>query len=84
MKNYRLMRIVAIVLVLASLAGIVSAAGYETDLSGDGKVNVWDIQLAVKQEKGAAHEKAILDTILGGGDELHPNAAGEYEIRIQY
>ena len=80
MKNYRLMRVVAIVLVLASLAGIVSAAGYQTDLSGDGKVNVWDIQLAVKQEKEAAHKEAILDTILGGGDELHPNAAGEYEI----
>lgn len=80
MRNYRWTRIVAVVLVLASLAGIVSAASYQTDLSGDGKVNVWDLQLAVTQEKGDAHEEAILDAILDGGDELHPNAKGEYEI----
>lgn len=80
MKNYRWIRVIAVVLVLASLSGIVSASAYTLDLSGDGKVNVWDLQLAVNDSKGSEHETAILTGILGNPDELHPNAAGEYEI----
>ena len=80
MKKNRWNRVVALVLTLVLLASTVSASGYTLDLSGDGKVNVWDIQVAVNENKGAAHEEAILDNILAGGDELHPNAEGKYEI----
>ena len=70
----------ALALCLVLLATTVSASGYTLDLSGNGKVDVWDIQVAVNENKGAAHAEAILDDILGGGDELHPNAEGVYEI----
>ena len=70
----------ALFLGLVLLATTVSASGYTLDLSGDGKVNVWDVQVAVNENKGAAHSEAILDNILGGGDELHPNSDGVYEI----
>lgn len=80
MKKYRLLRAVALMLVLACFCGMVSAATYTTDLSGDGKTNVWDLQLAVTDGKEAAHQEAILTTILGNPDELHPNAEGVYEI----
>ena len=80
MKKNRWNKLVALVLCLVLLATTVSASGYTLDLSGDGSVNVWDIQVAVNENKGAAHSEAILDDILGGGDELHPNADGVYEI----
>ena len=74
------LRIAALCLVAVLLMSTVSASTYTLDLSGDGKVNVWDVQVAVNENKGAAHSEAILDDILGGGDELHPNAEGKYEI----
>ena len=80
MKKIRWNKVFALVLSLVLLASTVSASGYTLDLSGDGKVDVWDVQVAVNEKKGAAHEEAILDNILGGGDELHPNAEGVYEI----
>jgi len=81
MTKKRVLRILALCLSLVLLAGAVTASTqYTLDLDSDGKINVWDIQLAVTQNKGAAHSKAILDEILGGGDELHTNADGKYEI----
>lgn len=80
MKRNYLLRMVAVVLVMASLTSLVSAAVYSLDLDHDGKVNVWDMQLAVNENKEAAHQEAILDYILGGGNELKPNAEGVYEI----
>lgn len=80
MKKNTWNKVLALVLCLVLLATTVSASGYTLDLSGDGKVNVWDVQVAVNENKGAAHSEAILDDILGGGDELHPNTDGVYEI----
>ena len=76
MKKIKWNKAFALVLSLVLLASTVSASGYTLDLSGDGKVDIWDVQVAVNEKKGAAHEEAILDHILGGGDELHPNAEG--------
>ena len=80
MKKSICNKVLSLVLVLVLLASTVSASGYTLDLSGDGKVTVWDVQVAVNENKGAAHSEAILDDILGGGDELHPNTEGVYEI----
>ena len=80
MKKSICNKVLSLVLVLVLLATTVSASGYTLDLSGDGKVTVWDVQVAVNENKGAAHSEAILDDILGGGDELHPNTEGVYEI----
>ena len=77
----RWIRAFALCLCAVLLISTVSASTtYTLDLSGDSKVDVWDIQVAVNENKGAAHAEAILDDILGGGDELHPNAEGVYEI----
>lgn len=73
-------KVLSLALCLVLLATTVSASGYTLDLSGDGKVNVWDIQVAVNEEKPVEHQTAILEGILGNPDELHPNAEGIYEI----
>ena len=81
MKKYKwLLRLSAAVMAMVCLISMGSAAGYTLDLSGDSKVNVWDLQLAVTGNKEAAHKEAILTGILGNPDELHPNAEGVYEI----
>ena len=80
MKKKGWIRGAALCLVAVLLMSTVSASTYTLDLSGDGKVDVWDIQTAINDSKEAAHKEAILDGILGGGDELHPNAEGKYEI----
>jgi len=80
MKNKKWLKLGALVMVLVCLASMVSATTYTLDLSGDNKVDVWDIQLAVNGGKEAAHSEAILNDILGGGDELHTNSDGVYEI----
>lgn len=81
MRNRRWIRAIALCLSIVLLVSIASAATtYTLDLSGDGKVNVWDLQVAVNQSKEADHQEAILDDILGGGDELHLNAHNQYEI----
>ena len=41
------LRIAALCLVAVLLMSTVSASTYTLDLSGDGKVNVWDVQVAV-------------------------------------
>ena len=71
-------RLGAILLVLSLLASLVAALSY--DLSGDGKTNVWDLQLGVNQNKPAADRAAALKEALKGSDELHPNSDGVYEI----
>ena len=80
MKRNGWNKALALGLVLVLLATTVSASGYTLDLSGDGKVNVWDLQVAVNENKEPAHQEAILTGILGNPDELHPNAEGVYEI----
>ena len=80
MNKSRLNKLMALVLCLVLLATTVSASGYTLDLSGDGLVNVWDMQVAVNENKEKAHQEAILTGILGNPDELHPNAEGVYEI----
>ena len=71
-------RMLALCLALVCLVSAAAALTY--DLNGDGKTNVWDLQTAVNEEKTAAEQAAVLNEALGGGDELHPNAEGKYEI----
>ena len=73
-KKY--IRLFALCLVAASLVTMVAALAF--DRNNDGKTNVWDLQLAVNDNEpdlGAA-----IDAVLGGKDELTPNAEGVYEI----
>ena len=73
-KKY--IRLFALCLVAASLVTMVAALAF--DRNDDGKTNVWDLQLAVNDNEpdlGAA-----IDAVLGGKDELTPNAEGVYEI----
>ena len=81
MFHKKWIRIVALCLSVVLLISVATAATtYTLDLSGDGKVNLWDFQLAVNDEKEAAHKEAIMDEILGGGDEWHKNTEGQWEI----
>ena len=82
MKKTRWIRGIALCLSLVLLVGVVGALSY--DLNGDGKTNVWDLQLAFNQNKPADEKAAALREAFGGqGDELHPNAEGVYEIWSQ-
>ena len=79
MKKNRWSRPVALALVLAMLVTAVAALSF--DLNGDGKTNVWDLQMAINQGKTQEEKAAALKEALGDkGDELHPNAEGVYEI----
>ena len=81
MFHKKWIRIVALCLSVVLLISVATAATtYTLDLSGDGKVNLWDFQLAVNDEKEAAHKEAIMDELLGGGDEWHKNTEGQWEI----
>lgn len=71
-------RLIALCLALVCLVSVATALTY--DLNGDGKTTVWDLQTAVNEEKSAQEQAAALNELLGGGDELHPNAEGVYEI----
>jgi len=71
-------RLGAILLVLSLLVGLVAALSY--DLSGDGKTNVWDLQLALNQGKTDSYAEAMEEVFGGKSDELHKNADGIYEI----
>ena len=72
-------RLLSLGLAVAMLLGVVSALTY--DFSGDGKTNVWDLQMAINQGK-TQEEKAdaLKEALDGKGDELHKNAEGKYEI----
>lgn len=79
MKNIKWIRWISVCLVAALLIGSVAAAlGF--DLSGDGKTDVWDLQLGVNNGVSAEDQKAALNEALGGGDELHKNDEGQWEI----
>ena len=78
MGKNKLTRLLALCLAVVCLIGVVGALSY--DLNGDGKTNVWDLQTAVNSSKTDAEKSAALAEVLGGGDEMHPNANGEYEI----
>ena len=71
-------RLIALCLALVSLVSVATALTY--DLNGDGKTTVWDLQTAVNEEKSAQEQAQALAEVLGGQDELHPNAEGVYEI----
>ena len=78
-KNKFWLRALALCLAVACTLTIVAALSY--DRNGDGKTNVWDLQLAVSKNEDEAYRMGALVEALGGkGDELHPNAQGEYEI----
>ena len=79
MKKTRWIRGIALILALVLLVGVVGALSF--DLNGDGKTNVWDLQLAFYQGKTQEEQAAALKEALGGNpDELKPNAEGVYEI----
>jgi len=80
-KNRKWLRITALVLAMVCLVSAVFAATFDAslDLSGDNKINVWDIQLAVNDGKTEDARK-ILTGALGSQDELNPNTSGVYEI----
>ena len=77
MGKNRFTRMLALCLAVVCLVGVVSAVSW--DLNDDGKVNVWDLQMAVTQNQTENYAEMVA-TVLGGTDELHPNAKGEYEI----
>jgi len=80
-KNRKWLRITALVLAMACLVSAVFAATFDAslDLSGDNKINVWDIQLAVNDGKTEDAQK-ILTGALGSPDELNPVSENTYEI----
>ena len=67
-------RILSALLVLC-LVGSASAVNLLFDLNSDGKTDIADLQQVSAEDKEAA-----LDEALGGGDELHKNADGKWEI----
>ena len=76
MKNRTWLRIISLVLASICLISVMTAAA--ADLSG--KVTVWDLQKAVNEGKTREEKVSVLAALLGGGDELHPNLEGQYEI----
>ena len=78
MKKMRWIRAVALGLALVLLVGMVGALSY--DRNGDGKTNIWDLQLMLNSGEAAQERAAGLQEALGGGDELHKNADGKWEI----
>ena len=77
MNRTSIRRLLALCLALVCLVSVVSALSF--DLSGDGKTDVWDLQLAVNEGKTDTYADALTEA-LGGRDNLHPNAEGVYEI----
>ena len=73
-------RISTVLLATTVLVGVVLAAGMIYDLSGDGVTDVWDLQLATNQALSNAEKGAALQEALQGGDELHKNEQGQWEI----
>ncbi len=78
MRKNLWIRLLALCLALVCTVGVVASAAGSGDRNGDNVVNVWDLQMV---KNGTHEEKAtVLSALLGGGDELHPNADGQYEI----
>ena len=80
MFKKRSVRITAIVLAAVLLLSMVASAALNYDLNGDGKTNVWDLQLALNDGASKEDQDAALKELLGAGDELHKNAEGQWEI----
>jgi len=80
MFKKRSVRITAIVLAVVLLLSVVASAALNYDLNGDGKTNVWDLQLALNDGASKEDQDAALKEALGAGDELHKNAEGQWEI----
>ena len=78
MGKNKLTRLLALSLAAVCLIGTVAAL--TGDLNSDGKANSWDLQLAVNENKTQEEKAAVLEGILGGADQLKPNAEGVYEI----
>ena len=75
----RTIRFAAICLTIALLLSVVAALSF--DLDGDGRTDIWDLQLAINQGKSSQELVAALDEAMSGkGDELHKNAQGQWEI----
>jgi len=79
MKKMKWTKLLALCLAVL-LIGTAAADTFVYDQNGDKKTNVWDLQVAVNEGAGAADQAAILDEILGGGDELHKNENDQWEI----
>ena len=79
MKKTKFTRLFAVALAFLLVVSV-AAATFKYDLNGDGKTNVWDLQLALSQGKTAEEQAEAVREALGGGDELHKNAAGQWEI----
>ena len=79
MRNHKFIRILAICLVAACLFGTVAALSFDKD--GNGKTDVWDLQLLANEGASAADGAAALKEAMNGkSSELQPNADGVYEI----
>ena len=76
MKNKVWLRVISLVLASVCLISVLTAAAADAVV----KTTLWDLQKAVNEGKTTAEKTAVLAALLGGGDELHPNAQGEYEI----
>ena len=79
MKNNKLLlRVLALCLALVCTFSLAAVAADSADKNEDGIVNVWDLQMVKTGD--AAEQATVLSALLGGGDELHPNGDGVYEI----
>ena len=79
MKTKVWVRILTGCLAAVMLLGVVAALDY--DLNGDGKTNIWDLQMMINGGESAEAQAAGLKEAMGGkGDELHKNAEGKWEI----
>ena len=76
MKSRKWTRVLA--LCLAAVCLFTVAAALSFDLNSDNKVNSWDLQLALTE--GQPDLGAAVEAVLGGKNELSPNAEGVYEI----
>ena len=79
MKKLNGIKLIALCLAAVMLVGMVTALSY--DRNGDGKTNVWDLQMMINGGESAEAQAAGLKEALGGKpNELKPNAEGVYEI----
>ena len=79
MKKAKLFRWAAACIAIVMLVTMIASA-LSYDMNGDGKTNVWDLQLALTRGKTDAERADAVREALGGGDELHKNANGQWEI----
>ena len=78
MKKTRWMRVATLCLAFVMLVSVVGALSF--DKNGDGKTNVWDLQLLVNGGEQEKTQEALKEAFGGKSDELHKNADGVYEI----